>query len=126
MADLRLVYIGPRSIRAGMIWLVLMGLAFVDGVDTVIVLEESVGVVRLTAGRDRSAGLMSGILEVYGPLRSQLVVLCENAGACSPPLREAEQAASRAEKMPTATRKGQSFGHATIAQDYAIMTLGSN
>lgn len=54
---------GSRSILAGIIWLVLMGLAAVEGVETVIVLLERVGVVRLTAGRDdRSAGLMSGIL----------------------------------------------------------------
>lgn len=40
-----------------------MGFAAVEGVDTVIVLLDRVGVVRLTAGRDdRSAGLMSGIL----------------------------------------------------------------
>lgn len=45
-----------------MIWLVLTGLVMVDGVDTVIDLLDRVGVVRLTAGRDRSAGLMSGIL----------------------------------------------------------------
>lgn len=45
-----------------MIWLVLMGFGFVEGVETVIVLEDRVGVERLTAGRDRSAGLMSGIL----------------------------------------------------------------
>lgn len=54
---------GSRSILAGIIWLVLMGFAAVEGVETVIVLLERVGVVRLTAGRDdRSAGLMSGIL----------------------------------------------------------------
>lgn len=54
---------GSRSILAGIIWLVLMGFAAVDGVETVIVLFDNVGVVRLTAGRDdRSAGLMSGIL----------------------------------------------------------------
>lgn len=39
-----------------------MGFGLVDGVDTVIVLEDKVGVERLTAGRDSSAGLMSGIL----------------------------------------------------------------
>lgn len=54
---------GSRSILAGIIWLVLMGFAAVEGVETVIVLLDKVGVVRLTAGRDdRSAGLMSGIL----------------------------------------------------------------
>lgn len=54
---------GSRSMRAGIIWLVLMGFAAVEGVETVIVLLDRVGVVRLTAGRDdRSAGLMSGIL----------------------------------------------------------------
>lgn len=54
---------GSRSILAGIIWLVLMGFAAVEGVETVIVLLDRVGVVRLTAGRDdRSAGLMSGIL----------------------------------------------------------------
>lgn len=54
---------GSRSMRAGIIWLVLMGFAAVEGVETVIVLLDKVGVVRLTAGRDdRSAGLMSGIL----------------------------------------------------------------
>lgn len=45
-----------------MIWLVLMGFGFVEGVETVIVLEARTGVVRLPAGRDKSAGLMSGIL----------------------------------------------------------------
>lgn len=39
-----------------------MGFGFADGVDTVIVLEDKVGVERLTAGRDSSAGLMSGML----------------------------------------------------------------
>lgn len=41
-----------------------MGFGFVDGVETVMVLDERVGVERLAAGRDRSAGLMSGILVV--------------------------------------------------------------
>lgn len=50
--------------RAGIIWLVLMGFGLVDGVETVMVLEERTGVVRLPAGRDRSAGLMSGMLKV--------------------------------------------------------------
>lgn len=43
-----------------------MGFGFVDGVDTVIVLLDKVGVDRLTAGRDKSAGLMSGILAGAG------------------------------------------------------------
>lgn len=55
---------GSRSIRAGIIWLVLMGLALVEGVPTVMVLDERVGVDRLTDGRDSSAGLMSGIVVV--------------------------------------------------------------
>lgn len=39
-----------------------MGLGMVEGVDTVMVLEERTGVVRLPAGRDSSAGLISGIV----------------------------------------------------------------
>lgn len=79
-----------------------------------MVLDDRVGVERLTAGRDRSAGLMSGILAVAGGggrswrflARSWSVRLTVYRG---------KQATSRAEKMPTATRQGQSFGHATKA-----------
>lgn len=63
---------GSMSIRAGIIWLVLMGFGLVDGVETVMVLEDSTGVVRLPAGRERSAGLMSGMLAVV----VDVVVVC--------------------------------------------------
>lgn len=43
-----------------------MVFGLVEGVDTVMVFEASTGVVRLPAGRDSSAGLMSGILTVIG------------------------------------------------------------
>lgn len=56
------------SMRAGIIWLVFMGFGLVEGVETVMVLEARTGVVRLPAGRDSSAGLMSGILARGRPL----------------------------------------------------------
>lgn len=43
-----------------------MVFALVEGVDTVMVFVARTGVVRLPAGRDSSAGLMSGILTVFG------------------------------------------------------------
>ena len=52
---------GSRSIRAGMIWLVL-GTFCSEGPETVMDFVERIGVVKLTDGRLRSAGLMSGIV----------------------------------------------------------------
>lgn len=43
-----------------------MVFGLVEGVDTVMVFEARTGVVRLPAGRDSSAGLMSGILTEVG------------------------------------------------------------
>lgn len=75
------------------------------------------GVVRLPAGRDSSAGLMSGILTVFG--RKEMTTV-ELTGVVK--LWSVDRAAtSRAEKMPTATRRRQSFRHVTKAQDYAII-----
>lgn len=111
IADFRAAYIGSRSIRAGIIWLVLMGFAAVDGVETVIVLLERVGVVRLTAGRDdRSAGLMSGIL---GDGVVDYVCTC-TALRCDAELRAVgggptgSPATSRAGYLRTATRQTRS------------------
>ena len=56
---------GSRSIRAGMIWLVL-GAFCSDGAETVMDFVERIGVDRLTDGRLRSAGLMSGIVTAGG------------------------------------------------------------
>lgn len=78
---------GSRSILAGIIWLVLTGLEMVDGVETVIVLLDRVGVVRLTAGRDSSAGLMSGILAA---------------------IEDMSPVTSRPQNLRAATRQGQS------------------
>lgn len=44
-----------------------MAFGLVEGVDTVMVFEARTGVVRLPAGRDSSAGLMSGIVAVVAP-----------------------------------------------------------
>jgi hypothetical protein len=71
-----------------MIWLVLTGLEMVEGVDTVIVLLDRVGVVRLLAGRESSAGLMSGILAAIDDVSSPVT--------------------SRPQNLRTTTRQGQS------------------
>lgn len=107
---------GSRSMRAGIIWLVLMGFAAVEGVETVIVLLERVGVVRLTAGRDeRSAGLMSGILAmvVVGVLWVHSSVLCLHCDAMRNCARwavvlQGSPATSRAGIIRTATRQTRS------------------
>ncbi len=52
---------GSRSMRAGMIWLVL-GAFCSDEAETVMDLAERMGVERLMEARLSSAGLMSGIL----------------------------------------------------------------
>lgn len=91
--------------RAGIIWLVL-GLRVVDGVETVMVLEARVGVVRLTAGRARSAGLMSGILWFGWGLRESSA----EAGAiedCGGRTEARRHAVSLAGEMPTASRQGR-------------------
>lgn len=96
-----------------------MVFALVEGVDTVMVLVARTGVVRLPAGRDSSAGLMSGILTVFGGSGHEMTTV-EMTGVVK--LWSVNRAAtSRAEKMPTATRRGQSFRHVTKAQDYAII-----
>lgn len=60
IALLRGVYKGSRSMRAGIIWLVLTGLPE-PGAVMDRVLFASVGVERLTAGRLKAAGSMSGM-----------------------------------------------------------------
>lgn len=87
IADFRAAYIGSRSILGGIIWLVLVAFVVVDGVDTVIVLLDRVGVERLTAGRDSSAGLMSGILAA---------------------IDDVSTVTSRPQNLRAATRQGQS------------------
>jgi len=57
MLDLRPVYMGSRSMRAGINWLVL-GFCN-DGTDTLIDFVDRMGVERLMDGRLRAAGLMS-------------------------------------------------------------------
>ncbi len=60
MLDFSAVYMGSRSMRAGINWLVFCG--FNEGTDTLIVLLERIGVDKLIDGRLRAAGLISTIL----------------------------------------------------------------
>lgn len=89
---------GSRSIRAGMIWEVL-GVFCNDGPETVMDFVDRMGVERLTAGRLRSAGLMSGILAVIAMATAE---------------------AARAREKHSATRKVGSWAHETNGRIYAI------
>lgn len=67
MAPLSTAYSGSKSMRAGIIWLVFTG--FPDpGAVMDRVLFDRVGVDRLTAGRLKAAGSISGIVEDGGGL----------------------------------------------------------
>lgn len=65
ISDFSLVYIGSKSMRVGINWLVL-GAFCDDGAETVMDLFERMGVERLMDGRLRAAGLISksGILQL--------------------------------------------------------------
>lgn len=87
-----------------------------------MVLEARTGVVRLPAGRDRSAGLMSGILT--GGRQYWLVgneVRCRIGSRQEFVASSRTAAASRAVKRPTATRRRGLLRHPRKAQSYAIM-----
>jgi len=61
MLDLSAAYMGSRSMRAGMSWLV-FGFC-IEGTETLMVFDERMGVDRPMAGRLRAAGLMSTMAE---------------------------------------------------------------
>lgn len=63
MADFKAAYRGSRSMRAGIIWLVLVTF-WETGAETVM--DFRVGVERLTEGRLKAAGSMSGIFRNSG------------------------------------------------------------
>lgn len=68
MALLSAVYNGSRSIRAGITWLVLNGFPE-PGAEMGSVLLDKIGVDRLTVGRLKAAGSMSGMVE-FGELNA--------------------------------------------------------
>lgn len=77
MAAFRAVYSGSRSIRDGIIWLVLT--AFVEpGAETVSVFVDKIGVETLTDGRLKAAGSISGIVDRG---KSTTVVACSDGAA---------------------------------------------
>lgn len=98
MAPLSAEYTGSRSMRAGMIWLVFTGFPE-PGAVMDRVLFDRVGVDRLTAGRLRAAGSMSGIVE---------------AGSRS------TSSTSRAARLQRATRRTGHELHQSNAEGYAI------
>lgn len=129
MLDLRAAYMGSRSMRAGMSWLV-FGF-WTEGTETLIVFEERMGVDRPMAGRLRAAGLMStmaGAVLLEGGRRagsdsdndsedededSEDVVDGEERGlACS---------GVACEQQHRRDAQVQSFAHQMIAEAYAIV-----
>lgn len=83
IAALSAVYIGSRSMRAGISWLVL---GFCNaGTETLMDFVASIGVERLTDGRLNAAGLMSTIFYYF----SEAGAWCSESGAVSERLRKA-------------------------------------